>query len=83
MEQPENGRPTLTVRFLRLDRVKDLTGLSRSAVYAKADFPKPLKLGSTNASAWVESEVLDWMRRQIEKRDVQSTYTLAVRPKAS
>jgi predicted DNA-binding transcriptional regulator AlpA len=83
MEQPEKKTAAMTMRFLRLDRVKDLTGLSRSAIYATADFPRPLKLGHTNASAWVESEVLDWMRRQVEKRDVRSSYAIYARPKAS
>ena len=84
MEQPENRSTAMTIRFLRLDRVKDLTGLSRSAIYATANFPRPLKLGHTNASAWVESEVLEWMRRQVEMRDVQRSYAAGVaRPIAS
>jgi prophage regulatory protein len=66
------------LKFLRLPQVKELTGLSRSAIYSLPDFPRPIKLGHTNASAWVESEVMDWMRRQIEKRDYA-----VVRPRAS
>ena len=31
-------------------------------------FPAPVKLGG-NTNRWVESEVDDWLRRQIEQRD--------------
>ncbi|HEX8214978.1 MAG TPA: AlpA family phage regulatory protein [Allosphingosinicella sp.] len=31
-------------------------------------FPAPVKLGS-NTNRWVESEVDDWLRAQIERRD--------------
>jgi prophage regulatory protein len=51
--------------LLRLDQVRAKTGLCRSAVYALADFPKPVKLGGRRAVAWVSSEVDEWIQRTI------------------
>lgn len=53
--------------LLRLSGVKSRTGLGRSHIYALAargEFPKPVKLGE-RASAWVESEVTEWVRSRI------------------
>lgn len=47
------------------------TGLSRSHIYALAQqgkFPKPTKL-SERSSAWVESEVQEWIESRIKVRD--------------
>lgn len=61
--------PTLTHhRLIRWYEVHNLTSLCRSHVHAMAargEFPKPVKLG-TRASAWVESEVLQWVQDRIE-----------------
>jgi len=49
--------------------------LSRSTIYDKINpssprydpsFPKPIRLGSGAAIGWIESEVEDWLRCQIE-----------------
>lgn len=49
--------------------------LSRSTIYDKinpssprydANFPKPIRLGNGAAVGWIESEVENWLRRQIE-----------------
>jgi len=51
-----------------------LTCLSRSHVYALAqqnNFPKPIKL-SERSSAWVESEVLDWIDARIVARNEEA-----------
>lgn len=56
-------------RFQRRPTVEQMTGLSRSTIYAKMDprsphydpeFPKPVRLGK-RAVAWRESEILTWM----------------------
>jgi prophage regulatory protein len=57
----------MTEILLRLSGVKSRTGLGRSHIYALAargEFPKPVKLGD-RASAWVESEVTEWVRSRI------------------
>ena len=54
--------------ILRLPHVKTRTGLSRSTIYLRISegrFPKPISLGG-RAVGWVESEVDDWLTRQIE-----------------
>lgn len=59
----------MATKFLRLPAVKDRTGLSRSTLYARIAqgcFPKPISLGS-RAVGWLESEVNEWLERQISK----------------
>jgi prophage regulatory protein len=55
-------------RILRLNAVKELTGLSRSSIYLKiseGQFPTSIKLGD-RAVGWVEAEVNEWINLQIE-----------------
>ena len=56
--------------FLRLDQVKQRTGLSRSTLYAyirDGRFPAPVTI-SARCVAWVESEIDDWISRKIASR---------------
>jgi len=58
------------MRILRLPNVLDRTGLSRSTVYQRVSegrFPKPVSLGA-RAVGWIETEVEEWIARQIEVR---------------
>lgn len=58
-------------RLLRLPEVEHKTGLRRSQIYrmaAEGEFPKPCKIG-TRASAWVESEVSNWIASRIAQRE--------------
>jgi prophage regulatory protein len=57
-------------RLLRLDAVKEITGLSRSTIYADANFPKPVKIGE-RAVAWVEDEIREWIDARIAEREVE------------
>ena len=62
---------SLQERLIKLGEVKQETGLSRSSIYRlvkNGDFPKPVKLGE-RASAWLESEVDQWIVDRIERRD--------------
>ena len=54
--------------FLRLKRVKDLTGFSRSWIYEairRGDFPAPVSIGA-RAVAWPSSSIAEWQARRIE-----------------
>jgi prophage regulatory protein len=54
-------------RLIRLPAVCELTGLSRSSVYALSKtgaFPKPVKL-SERSSGWPESAVRAWIAQRI------------------
>ncbi|CDN91993.1 MULTISPECIES: helix-turn-helix transcriptional regulator [Rhizobium/Agrobacterium group] len=54
-------------RFIKIDEVESMIGLSQSRVYAMVkggDFPKPVKLGK--ASRWSLSAIRKWMAAQIE-----------------
>ena len=72
----------MELRLLRLQQVKNLTGLSRSGIYqyiSEDRFPKSVNLG-TRAVAWVEHEVKQWIEQRIENRDsnVLSGYDVEV-----
>ena len=58
-------------RLLRLESVRELTGLSKSSIYSLADFPKPVKIGQ-RASAWPASAVQRWIAERIAKARPQS-----------
>ena len=54
--------------ILRLPTVKNRTGLSRSSIYLRISqgvFPEQISLGG-RAVGWVESEVEDWLRQQVQ-----------------
>jgi len=58
----------MATTILRLPAVKARTGLSRSTIYlriAEGSFPKPVSLGG-RAVGWIEAEVNDWLKQQIE-----------------
>ena len=54
--------------ILRLPYVRARTGLSRSTIYLRISedrFPKPISLGG-RAVGWIETEIDDWLKEQIE-----------------
>jgi len=54
--------------ILRLPSVRARTGLSRSTIYLRISedrFPKPISLGG-RAVGWIESEIDEWLKEQIE-----------------
>lgn len=54
-------------RFIRLNEVKQITGLSRSSIYqfiANGEFPSQVRIG-TRAVAWVASEIQEWTNNRI------------------
>ena len=55
-------------KLLRLPAVREVTGLSRSTIYADPDFPKPVKIGP-RAVAWVEAEITGWVKQRILQRE--------------
>lgn len=57
-------------KILRLPAVKQMTGLSRSSIYAfiqARKFPAPVPLG-IKAVGWLESEISAWIADRIEQR---------------
>lgn len=69
------SRPT---RFLRIGEVMELSGLSRSYIYALSGdgrFPKSISLvpGGTSR-AWVCAEVQDWLEQRIAERDQEVSH---------
>lgn len=70
---PESAQESdpLPVRLINLERVMLMTGFSKSFLYERKDFPKPLKLGKSkrDASRWLEAEVLAWINKLAASRD--------------
>lgn len=59
------------LRLIKLKEVIEITGLSRSSIYTlaqKKEFPNPVKL-SARSSAWVQSEIHDWVNERLAARD--------------
>jgi prophage regulatory protein len=55
--------------ILKLPKVQERTGLSRSSILLKVSensFPPPISLGGKRAIGWIESEVQAWIEEQIK-----------------
>jgi prophage regulatory protein len=56
-----------THKFVRLPQVKQSTGLSKSAIYARiaeGTFPRQIPLGP-RLVVWVESDIQNWIAEQV------------------
>ena len=70
------GAEAVVDTFLRLEAVKQASGLGRSTIYDlmaedPPRFPRPVKPGGENAKAvaWLASEIAAWQREKIAARD--------------
>ena len=57
----------MSTKVLRLRAVREITGLSRSSIYAaiaRGEFPRQVSLGA-RAVGWIEAEVLAWVEKRI------------------
>ena len=57
-------------KLLRLKEVIELTGISLSSIYrliSEGKFVKPIHLEVPKMTAWVSSDIEDWIEEQIEK----------------
>ena len=57
-------------KLLRLKEVIELTGISRSSIYrliSDGTFVKPIHVDAPKITAWVLSDIEDWIEEQIEK----------------
>lgn len=60
---------TKPITILRRKEVEARTGLARSSIYEyirRGAFPAPISLG-TQSVGWIEAEIDDWLRAQIQK----------------
>ncbi|HFB64602.1 MAG TPA: AlpA family transcriptional regulator [Aeromonadales bacterium] len=58
-------------KIIRLPEVLEITNLSKGSIYLKMknkEFPQSVALGP-NSVGWIESEIQDWVKSLIEKRD--------------
>lgn len=59
----------MTAQILRRKEVEAVTGLSRSAIYAKMatdEFPQQIKL-SERSVGWLEHEIQEWIQTRIQE----------------
>ena len=57
----------MSEKIYRLDRIKEITGLSRSWIYLamkKGEFPEPIKLGK-RAIGWPSSVIEEWIKEKL------------------
>lgn len=65
----------MAYKILRLPRVIDRVGFSRSAIYAfvsKGGFPRPVKIGA-RAIGWLDSDIDDWIGERLENAQSPSS----------
>ena len=69
-EQLFNKETKMTMKFLKLQAVMSITGMSRSSIYlaiSEGRFPKQINLG-VRSIAFLESEVQEWMEHCVANR---------------
>ena len=57
------------MRLLRIDQVKEQTGLSKASIYKQirlGNFPSGVKITS-RSTAWPSDHIEDWINKQISK----------------
>lgn len=57
----------MSSRLIRIPEVQHRTGYAKSSIYRMVnadEFPAPIKIGA-RASAWLESEIEDWITAKV------------------
>lgn len=76
-----NSSQHTELRLIRLKEVLAICGKSRSSVYdaiKKGDFPAPIKLHG-RSSAWIKSEILQWVEGCIRASRTQERERISTR----
>lgn len=56
------------MKILRLNDVKEITGLSRSSIYLmikRSEFPQNIALNNYRAVGWLDKDIQDWIEKKI------------------
>lgn len=59
--------------FIRQPEVTRLTSVPKSSIpieIEEGNFPAPVEV-STRSRAWLKSEVLEWMKKKLNERDIK------------
>jgi prophage regulatory protein len=75
MNQHSPSTGTSRRRFIRLPKVKELTGLSKTTIWRHAragGFPKAVTL-TDGTRGWIEDEIGRWMAERIAARDATNS----------
>ena len=70
------GKPTQDEPgdFWRLEKVKEVTGLSKSTIYRRISertFPASKRYYRSGGAFWLATEIREWQRRELSRRSVQ------------
>jgi prophage regulatory protein len=63
----------MSIKYLRLPRVIELTGHSRSSLYtllSQGAFPPPVR-AALRLNIWIEAEILEWMRGNLSGAEAE------------
>ena len=63
-------------KILRLNSVREITGLSRSSIYLmiqRGEFPKNIKLNNYRAVGWLDSDIQQWISSRANFSSVNMT----------
>ena len=58
----------ITHKLLSIENVLDATGFKKSTMYrwiSEGRFPKPIKIGNSRSSRWIDKDVEQWINEQI------------------
>jgi prophage regulatory protein len=70
IDSENNYRTNSPKKILRLQSVKERTGLPRSTIYLKmtrGEFPKQLSLGSSRSVGWLEADINNWIEARVQE----------------
>lgn len=60
--------------FWRLDKVKEVTGLSKTTIYrriSEGSFPKSRRYHRSGGAFWMATEIREWQRRELSRSPIQ------------
>jgi prophage regulatory protein len=66
------------MKFLKINEVMALTGLTRSTLYLKiqqGEFPAQVRLGPRSV-AWSSDEIADWQAARLAARDASDAWAM-------
>ena len=73
----------MNYRIVRLKEVQQMTGLSRSTIYAqiaKGCFPKQIQLTEGRSVGWHERAIIEWIESRQQVECPLGSYSVVSRP---
>jgi len=80
-DQHQDASKNVKRTLIKIERVKDRIGLSKTTIYAWVAlgiFPRPVSFGH-GMSRWIEEEIDAWIEARIKARDESAASALGAR----